>query len=90
MSERWSWVPHLWGLMTPLFTLVCLGLGGWWMAAPLLVFLGVYPLLEMVLGQSSNTKPLQEGRAHDVIVHLHAVLVPVMLGALLWRVPSTG
>ncbi|MEL0331799.1 MAG: fatty acid desaturase [Candidatus Poseidoniales archaeon] len=90
MSERWSWVPHLWGLMTPLFTLVCLGLGGWWMAAPLVVFLGVYPLLEIVLGQSADTQPLQEGRAHDVIVHLHAVLVPVMLVALLWRVSLDG
>ena len=71
MSERWTWVPHLWGLFTPAFTLLCLVLGGPWMVAPLLVFLGFYPLLEVVLGQSSTTRPLQEGRAHDIIVHLH-------------------
>ena len=71
MNQRW--VPHLWGLFTPAFTLACLGFGGWWMAAPLVLFLGVYPILEMVMGSSDNTDPLQEGRAHDIIVHIHAV-----------------
>ena len=90
MSDRWSWVPHVWGLFTPTFTLACLALGGWWMAAPLIVFLGFYPLLEMVLGQSPETRPLQEGRAHDVIVHLHAIAVPLVLGVLLWRISLDG
>ena len=90
MSERWTWVPHLWGLFTPAFTLLCLVVGGAWMVAPLLVFLGFYPLLEVVMGQSSTTRPLQEGRAHDIIVHLHAIAVPILLGVLLWRISLDG
>jgi alkane 1-monooxygenase len=85
-----NWVPHLWGLLTPGLTLACLVLGEWWMAAPLVLLLLVYPLLEALIGQSAKTEPLQEGRAHDIIVHLHAVLVPVVLVALLWRVSLDG
>ena len=88
MTQRW--VPHLWGLFTPAFTLACLGFGGWWMAAPLVLFLGVYPILEVLMGSSDNTDPLQEGRANDIMVHIHAVGVPLMLGVLLWRMSVDG
>ena len=88
MKQRW--VPHLWGLVTPALTLGCLLAGGWWMALPIVLLLGVYPLLEALLGQSASTEPLQEGRAHDVIVHLHAFFVPVVLVGLLWRVSLDG
>ena len=60
------------------------------MAAPLVLLLVVYPLLEVALGQSRTTEPLQEGRAHDIIVHLHAVCVPLVLLAVFWRVSLDG
>ena len=85
-----NWVPHLWGLLTPGFTLACLVLGEGWMAAPLVLLLLVYPLLEALIGQSAKTDPLQEGRAHDIIVHLHAVLVPVVLSPCFGGSPLTG
>ena len=88
MNHRW--VPHLWGLLTPGITLASLVAGGWWMAAPLVLLLVVYPLLEAILGQSATTEPLQEGRAHDIIVHLHAVCVPLVLLAVFWRVSLDG
>ena len=88
MNHRW--VPHLWGLLTPGITLASLVAGGWWMAAPLVLLLVVYPLLEVALGQSRTTEPLQEGRAHDIIVHLHAVCVPLVLLAVFWRVSLDG
>ena len=90
MSDRWTWVPHLWGLLTPVITAGCLLTGGPYMALPLVLFLGVYPFIELMLGQSSDTEPLQEGRAHDIIVHLHAVFVPIMVVVLLWRVSLDG
>mgnify|MGYP005700443829 FL=1 len=83
MSDRWTWVPHLWGLLTPVITAGCLVAGGPYMALPLVLFLGVYPFIELMLGQSSDTEPLQEGRAHDIIVHLHAVFVPIMVLSLI-------
>ena len=87
---KYRWVPHLWGLLTPIITLASLFAGGWWMAAPLVLLLVVYPLLEVVLGQSTITEPLPEGRAHDIIVHLHAVCVPLVLLAVFWRVSLDG
>ena len=41
MSDRWTWVPHLWGLLTPVITAGCLIAGGPYMALPLVLFLGV-------------------------------------------------
>lgn len=88
MEHRW--LPHLWGLVTPAVTLFVLCIGGWWMALPLVILLGIYPLLEVALGTSSDTNVLQEGRAHNLIVHAHAVFVPVVLGMLLWRISLDG
>ena len=88
MSLRW--IPHLWGLITPAVTLVSLWLGGPLMAATLVLLLCVYPILELLLGQSSSTDPLQEGRAHSIIAHLHAWCVPVVLIVLFWRISTDG
>ena len=87
---KYRWVPHLWGLATPLVTLLGLAFGGWWMASTLALLLLVYPVLEVLLGSSSDTQPLQEGRAHSVIVHLHALSVPVVVGFLFWRLSLDG
>lgn len=88
MANRW--LPHLWGLLTPGLTLTCLLLGGRWMVLPVVVLLLVYPVLEALMGRSSTTDPLQEGRAHDIIVHLHALCVPAVVAVLLWRISLDG
>jgi len=90
MSERWSWVPHLWGLLTPVVTVAGLVAGGWWMASGIVLLLVVYPFIDLVLGTSSNTHPLQEGKAHNVIVHLHAIGVLVVVATLFWRLSFDG
>jgi alkane 1-monooxygenase len=84
------WVPHLLGLVTPGVTLLGLYLGGWWMGGTLFLLLVVYPIVELLLGQSSVTEPLQEGRAHSTIAHLHALCVPVVLAMLFWRLSIQG
>ena len=58
--------------------------GGWWMGAPIYLALGVYPLLDLIAGQSSDTNPLEEGKAFNYIVHAHALLVPVVVLVLLY------
>ena len=88
MSQRW--IPHLWGLLTPIVTLVSLWFGGVWMATTLVLLLGVYPFLELILGESSETDPLQEGKIHNSIAHIHAWCVPVVLIALFWRISLDG
>ena len=88
MNQRW--LPHLWGLATPLITLFSLYVGGLWMATTTILLLGIYPFLEILLGRSSSTQPLQEGRAHSFIAHLHALLPIALIGALLWRISVDG
>ena len=90
MSERWSWVPHLWGLLTPVVTVAGLVAGGWWMASGIVLLLVVYPFIDLALGTSSNTHPLQEGKAHNVIVHLHAIGVLLVVATLFWRLSFDG
>ena len=84
------WVPHLLGLVTPGVTLLGLYLGGWWMGGTLFLLLVAYPIVALLLGQSSVTEPLQEGRAHSTIAHLHALCVPVVLATLFWRLSIQG
>ena len=60
------------------------------MATTAILLLGIYPFLEILLGRSSSTEPLQEGRAHSIIAHLHALLPIALVGALLWRVSVDG
>ena len=71
-------------------TLACLVLGSWWMGLTILTVLVFYPLIDAMVGTSAQTDPLQEGRAHNVIVHLHGVMVPVIVIALLVRVSMDG
>ena len=67
------WQPHLSGLIAPVMTLACLVLGSWWMGLTILTVLVFYPLIDAMVGTSAQTDPLQEGRAHNVILHLHGL-----------------
>ena len=78
------WLPHLIGLVTPVVTIAGILAGGWWMGATIYLALGVYPLLDLIAGQSSDTNPLEEGKAFNYIVHAHALLVPVVVLVLLY------
>lgn len=78
------WLPHLIGLVTPLVTIAGILAGGWWMGATIYLALGVYPLLDLIAGQSSDTNPLEEGKAFNYIVHAHGILVPVVILVLLY------
>jgi alkane 1-monooxygenase len=85
-----NWRPHLLGLVAPTMTLAVLIVGSWWMGLTILTVLVLYPIIESLTGKSSNTDPLQEGKAHTAILHMHGVLVPVIVAALLWRVSLDG
>lgn len=54
------------------------------MGATIYLALGIYPILDLIAGKSSDTDPLEEGKAFNYIVHLHAILVPVVVITLLY------
>ena len=78
------WLPHLIGLLTPLATIAGILAGGWLMGATIYLALGIYPILDLIAGRSSDTDPLEEGKAFNYIVHLHAILVPIVVAVLLF------
>lgn len=80
------WAPHLIGLLTPASAAVTLVVGGWWMVTPIVLLLGLYPFLDVLGGSSTIHDIEEEGKGHDVIVHLHGILVPVVVLCLLYRV----
>ena len=81
-----KWAPHIVGLATPLSAIVGLMLGGWWMLVPIILLLGIYPLLDTLVGSTTVHDTEQEGMGHDIIVHLHGLLVPLVVLSLLFRI----
>jgi alkane 1-monooxygenase len=61
-------------------------LGGWWMLVPIILLLGIYPLLDTLVGSTTVQDTEQEGMGHDIIVHLHGLLVPLVVLSLLFRI----
>ena len=78
------WLPHLIGLLTPIATMAGIFAGGWLMGATIYLALGIYPFLDLIAGKSSETDPLEEGKAFNYIVHIHAILVPIVVIVLLY------
>ncbi|MBF15251.1 MAG: hypothetical protein CMA97_07045 [Euryarchaeota archaeon] len=81
-----KWAPHLLGLLTPISAAVTLVIGGWWMLTPTILLLGLYPFLDSIAGSSTVHDVEEEGSGHNIIVHLHGILVPVVVVCLLYRV----
>jgi len=81
-----KWAPHIVGLATPLSAIVGLMLGGWWMLVPIILLLGIYPLLDTLVGSTTVHDTEQEGIGHDIIIHLHGLLVPLVVISLLFRI----
>ena len=81
-----KWAPHLIGLLTPVSAAVTLLIGGWWMLTPIILLLGIYPFLDVLAGSSTVHDVEEEGKGHNVIVHLHGLLVPIVVICLLYRV----
>jgi len=81
-----KWAPHLLGLFTPISAAVTLVIGGWWMLTPAILLLGLYPFLDSIAGSSTVHDVEEEGSGHNIIVHLHGILVPVVVVCLLYRV----
>ncbi len=47
--------------------------------APIILLLGLYPFLDVLAGSSTVHDVEEEGKGHNVIVHLHGLLVPIVV-----------
>jgi alkane 1-monooxygenase len=84
------WAPHLLGLVTPLVAIFGVVMGGWWSASVIVLLLGLYPLLDILFGDDASVGHVNKGRAFDIILHLHGLLVPIAVMILLWQIHVTG
>ena len=84
------WAPHLLGLITPLVAVFGVLMGGWWSGSVIVLLLVLYPLLDVLFGNDDVGSRVNEGRAFDIILHLHGLLVPIAIVILLWQIHVTG
>ena len=84
------WAPHLLGLVTPLVAILGIIIGGWWSGSVIVLLLILYPLLDVVFGNDDAGSRVNQGRAFDIILHLHGLLVPIAIVILLWQIHVTG
>ena len=80
------WLPHLIGLLTPLVAIAGILAGGWLMGATIYLALGIYPILDLIAGRSSDTDPFEEGKAFNYIVHLRSISA-IVVAVLLLHLP---
>ena len=85
------WVLHLFGLITPVVVVASLVIGDFWMISGTILVLGVYPLLDILFGERNKPAPSADnGSPYEAILMLHALVIPVLVGALIWRANLDG
>ena len=79
------WLPHTLGLLTPLVTIAGLLLGNWWMGSTIFLALIIYPLIDIFAGKSEKIGLPSSRFQFDLIIHIHGLLVPIIIGILFWK-----
>ena len=82
---------HLAGLVSPLVTLAGLLIGGAWAAAGVVLVLGLYPLVDLALGEAApRREPDRRSAWLEVLPWVHGILQVLMLVALARLVAGAG
>jgi len=91
-SERpESWLPHLAGLILPLVIISGNLLGGWFTIAGVVLALGIYPILDVLLGTAKIRGGIPtNGRPFELILLLGSLLPFIALGTLFHRALLDG
>lgn len=84
------WIPHLIGLATPIMVFFSIYAGGIWQGLPILIILGLYPMLDLIAGQSSEIEGIEEDKVFNFIIHLHGLFMPAIVIIFLLLVYSRG
>ena len=88
-SMRFRWVSQTLGLITPLSAIIGLYIGGWFMGITIVYLLGLSMILDLILGVDNSDNPNQEGVMHDLIIHAHALLVPILTLYLVYTIATS-
>ena len=88
-EEKWFF--HLLGFLAPVLVIISNIIGGWWTISGAILTLGVYPLLDKLLGEDTPTREVpKSGTPYEVMLHIHSLIHPVIIITLCWRVMLDG
>ena len=91
MEKPESWLPHLSGLILPLVIISGNLLGGWFTIAGVVLALGIYPILDVLLGSAKQRGAVPEsGRGFEVILLLGSLLPFIAIATLFHRAALDG
>jgi alkane 1-monooxygenase len=86
-----SWLFHLFGFVLPIAVILGNLVGGYYTLLGTVLALGLYPILDQLLGEAKPARPPpKSGRPFEVILVAHAILNPIIIATLLWRVTQDG
>lgn len=85
------WVLHLLGFIAPAVVFTGNILGEWWTAAGFVLVLGMYPILDILLGETKHIRPPRKnGTPFEVLLWMHALVHFIALASLFWRAQLDG
>jgi len=86
-----SWLPHLTGLVLPLVVISGNLLGGWLTLSGIVLALGIYPILDVLLGEAKQRGAVPtDGRPFEIILLLGSLLPFFGLATLFYRATLDG
>ena len=86
VRARYRWIPQTLGLLTPASAFLGIYLGEIFMGITIIYLLVFSMFLDLLFGKDNTDNPNQEAFAHDVIIHLHAILVPILTIYLIYTI----
>ena len=87
--ESWAW--HLLGFLLPTMVIVGNILGEWWVLSGTILALGIYPILDWMLGEDHHQREVRtNGTPFEVMLYIHALLMIPLLGTVCWRGMQDG
>ena len=88
-EEKWFF--HLIGFFAPILVITSNIIGGWWTASGAILTLGIYPILDSLLGEDKPVRNIpKSGTPYEVMLHIHSLIHPIVIITLCWRVMLDG
>ena len=75
-EEKWFF--HLLGFFAPILVIISNIIGGIWTISGTILTLGIYPILDGLLGEDKPTKKVpKSGIPYETMLHIHSLIHPL-------------
>ena len=80
-----SWYPHLLGFILPIVTIAGVYQGGWWSFSGFIYALGLCPIIDILSPKRAPKRNKSSPTPWNSLLIMHAILMYIAIGVLLWR-----